>query len=66
MSYNISKLMEYARGKEENYNKIGNILYKNFNICSAELILVSLFVYEEMRKKSGKTEGKTDESIKNV
>lgn len=62
MSYNsIRELLEYAKGKEENYNKIGNILYKNFNICSAELTLVSLFVYEEMRKKSGKTEGKTDE-----
>ena len=61
MSYNISELMAYARGKEENYNKIGNILYKNFNIRSAELTLVSLFVYEEMRKKSGKTEGKTKE-----
>lgn len=66
MRYDICDLLKYAIGKEENYNRIGNILYENFNIHSAELTLVSLFVYEEMKKKSGKTEVKTDESTKNV
>lgn len=66
MSYNIGELLSYARGKEENYNRISNILYENFNIHSAELTLVSLFVYEEMRKKSCKTEGKTIEENGNM
>lgn len=51
MSYSITELLKYAKGKEDVYNKIGNLLYKNFKIQSAELTLVSLFVYEEMRKK---------------
>lgn len=58
MSYNIGELLSYARGKEENYNRISNILYENFNIHSAELALVSLFVYEEMRKKERQNGGK--------
>lgn len=54
MSYSITELLKYAKGKEEVYNKIGNLLYENFKIQSAELTLVSLFVYEEMRKKEEK------------
>lgn len=54
MSYSITELLKYAKGKEEEYNKIGNLLYENFKIQSAELTLVSLFVYEEMRKKEEK------------
>jgi len=63
MSYSITELLKYAKGKEEEYNKIGNLLYENFKIQSAELTLVSLFVYEEMKKKNGKKEGKTSEPI---
>lgn len=54
MSYSITELLKYAKGKEEVYNKIGNLLYEYFKIQSAELTLVSLFVYEEMRKKEEK------------
>ena len=54
MSYDICALLKYAIGKEENYNRIGNILYESFNIHSAELTLVCLYVYEEMRKKEEK------------
>lgn len=54
MSYSITELLKYAKGKEEIYNKIGNLLYENFKIQSAELTLVSVFVYEEMKKKEEK------------
>lgn len=61
MSNTIIKLLVYAKGKEENYNRISIILYKNFDIKSALVTLLCLFVYEEMREKNGKMEGKTIE-----
>lgn len=47
----ITYLLEYAKGKEKMFNKISNKLWAEFDIKSAEVTLVVLYMIYEMREE---------------
>ena len=47
----LDDLLKESADKPNLYNKISNILYKDFNIKSAETALVFLHVFDELTKQ---------------
>ena len=46
----IGDLLEYCSGMPELYNKVSNLLYKDFNIQSAEISLLCTYICNEVMK----------------